>query len=304
MIAHDALCEAWWGERAHRMARFRRLRTIEDAGITLGAQTVIVRKSVDRWGATGLAIDGDERRILALLATAYWRPVGPVAIRQIKRASHALSRGNKTLAAMLLAQAGLQKLNEDERIAFRLFAAEKLLDAGVVPRALMKGLGLDPWPLDALRAYNPDEPRDARGRWTDGGQWTSEGDDTGVNATSAAHGANHEVIGIPPLIVAQDAPTPGQTPLRLLHPESTYQTDPKAARSWDFWSWQSTEDIIASLHPGQSNTPLLVKPDGTVMDGNTRVQILRGRGIDVEALPRQMYIPIPPSAGGLTMEEE
>jgi hypothetical protein len=53
----------------------------------------------------------------------------------LKRASHALSRGNPALAAILVAQSGLQKLDADERITFRLFAAEKLLDAGVDPPA-------------------------------------------------------------------------------------------------------------------------------------------------------------------------
>jgi len=48
-----------------------------------------------------------------------------------------------------------------------------LLEAGVTPRTLMKGLGLDPWPLDALGVYNPDQPRVPAGQ-TGGGEWTSE----------------------------------------------------------------------------------------------------------------------------------
>jgi len=56
-----------------------------------------------------------------------------------------------------------------------LFAAEKLLDAGVEAAELMKGLGFDPWPLDAFKAYNPDQPRVPKGDSSGGGgQWVGE----------------------------------------------------------------------------------------------------------------------------------
>jgi len=112
---------------------------------------VVAKRTVNRWAVPRLAIDGQERRVLALLAIAYWRPIGPPAIHQMKRASQALSRGDRPLAGMLIAHIGLPRLDEDERIAFRLFAAERLLNASVSPRDLMKGLGLDPWPLDRWR---------------------------------------------------------------------------------------------------------------------------------------------------------
>lgn len=70
----------------------------------LGGQSVIARKVLDRWGAPSLAIEGEERRVLALLAVAYWRPVGSEAIHHLKRASHALSRGDGALAALLQQQ--------------------------------------------------------------------------------------------------------------------------------------------------------------------------------------------------------
>jgi hypothetical protein len=36
-----------------------------------------------------------------------------------------------------------------------------------------------------------------------------------------------------------------------------------------------------------------VKPDGTILDGNTRIWVLRQRGYDVDSLPRVTYVPQP-----------
>jgi len=48
----------------------------------------------------------------------------------------------------------------------------------------------------------------------------------------------------------------------------------------------STEDLVASLRPGGPGA-LKVKPDGTIMDGHHRVYVLRERGVNVDALPRE-----------------
>jgi hypothetical protein len=176
MIPFDTLCEAWRAERAYRLARFRRALAIGDAGLVIGPLSLVARKAVDRFGSPHLAIDGAERRILALLSVAYWRAVDASAIGQLRRASVAFSRGNRAQAAILFAHIGLPRLDEDERIGFRLFAAEKLLDAGVAPRELMKGLGLDARPLDHFAAYNPDQPRVLAGQ-SGGGQWVGENGD-------------------------------------------------------------------------------------------------------------------------------
>lgn len=74
-------------------------------------------------------------------------------------------------------------------------------------------------------------------------------------------------------------------PLRLLHPSESL-----SASSLDYWSRQSTADITRSLAPGQPES-LLVKPDGTVMNGNTLLTILRERGYDINQLPREIYVP-------------
>ncbi len=164
MIPFDTLCAAWRAERARRMARFAARPRLGEEGLTLGPMTVIAKRVANRWGEPALAID--EARVLALLAVAYWRPAAPQITDTLHRVSKALSGRNPALAPILLAQGGLERIETDERVAFRLFCAEKLLDVGVTPRELVKGLG--------LAKYAPDQPRVPAGN-PDGGQWTSEG---------------------------------------------------------------------------------------------------------------------------------
>jgi hypothetical protein len=49
----------------------------------------------------------------------------------------------------------------------------------------------------------------------------------------------------------------------------------------------STEALVNSLVPGQPGA-LKARPDGTMLDGHHRVHILRVRGLDVDALPREI----------------
>lgn len=49
----------------------------------------------------------------------------------------------------------------------------------------------------------------------------------------------------------------------------------------------STEELTVSLRPGGIGA-LKIKPDGTIMDGHHRIYVLRERGVDVDALPREL----------------
>ncbi|MCI0693173.1 hypothetical protein L0337_14360 [candidate division KSB1 bacterium] len=49
----------------------------------------------------------------------------------------------------------------------------------------------------------------------------------------------------------------------------------------------SNQELIDSLKPGQPGS-LKARPDGTMIDGHHRIKILRERGIDVDALPREI----------------
>jgi hypothetical protein len=86
--------------------------------------------------------------------------------------------------------------------------------------------------------------------------------------------------------------TDGLPSLKSLHPRSTIEADP----SFRYWSNQPTEAIVRSLAP-DSDEPLLVKPNGTIYDGNTRIAVLEDRGYNVNALPRDIFSPEVPLGG-------
>jgi hypothetical protein len=71
-------------------------------------------------------------------------------------------------------------------------------------------------------------------------------------------------------------------PLKPLHAEGSL-SQPKLAA----FRKLSTKDLLGSLRPGESGA-LKVKPDGTIMDGHHRVYVLRERGVEVDALPREL----------------
>ena len=50
---------------------------------------------------------------------------------------------------------------------------------------------------------------------------------------------------------------------------------------------KSTQELIESLKPGLEEA-LRVKPDGRVMNGNHRITVLMERGVNVNALPREV----------------
>lgn len=73
-----------------------------------------------------------------------------------------------------------------------------------------------------------------------------------------------------------------QPPLQSLHPEGSL-SHAKLTQ----YSTLSTQELIDSLHPGQPGA-LKVRPDGTVIDGHHRLKILYDRGMDIDALPREI----------------
>ena len=77
-------------------------------------------------------------------------------------------------------------------------------------------------------------------------------------------------------------------PLQRIHSDETYA---RGVPKLDLESWhkESTETIIASLAPGEKKA-LRVKPDGRIINGNTRIKILIERGVNVNALPREILV--------------
>ena len=100
-------------------------------------------------------------------------PSSPQILDILRKAIGFWTRGDKFLAQLHLTYARLPPLSEEQ--AFALCAADELLKEGMTPRALMKGLGLDPAALDGLEKYNPDQPRVPAGNGRASGRWGSGG---------------------------------------------------------------------------------------------------------------------------------
>ncbi len=73
-----------------------------------------------------------------------------------------------------------------------------------------------------------------------------------------------------------------QQPLRPLHPDSSLS--PATLRDLDK---KSTQELIDSLRPGEPEA-LRARPDGKILNGHHRIRILRGRGVNVDQLPREI----------------
>jgi len=56
----------------------------------------------------------------------------------------------------------------------------------------------------------------------------------------------------------------------------------------------TTDQLTQSLAPGHPGSLKTredgTREDGTIIDGNHRIEILRGRGIDVDQLPREIVL--------------
>lgn len=74
-------------------------------------------------------------------------------------------------------------------------------------------------------------------------------------------------------------------PLKHLHPDSYL----KAAKLGSF-DRLSTEILLSSLLPENREGCLKTRPDGTILDGHHRICILRNRGVNVDALPREIIV--------------
>jgi hypothetical protein len=189
-VATGARALRKWGARA---ARLHPRMEITGEGLVLGAGTILAKMARDESRAPLLSLD-DEPRICALLSTGFEKPAGPRLLTKIRRACEIWNEGEKALAHIHLAQAGLPPCGEED--ALRLFAADELLESGVTPDTLMKAQGFDPAPL-ALLKYNPDQPRVPAGHGRDGGRWTSDAasGSEGITAAPEARGGPQPSTG-------------------------------------------------------------------------------------------------------------
>ena len=78
-----------------------------------------------------------------------------------------------------------------------------------------------------------------------------------------------------------------QFPLVPLHADETL-----IASKLQKYRKLSDRELLESLKPGQEGS-LKSRPDGTMVDGHHRIEVLRERGVDVNALPREIVLKAP-----------
>ncbi len=181
---------------------------IGDDGLVLGAGTILARMTRDSFGEPALDLEEGEDRLHALLAAAHGRPMSPDLPRHLGEAFAHLRRGDKAMANIRLAYARIPRL-DDRSDAYRLFLAEELLDAGMSPAALMKGLGFDPL-RRGLAKYDPNQPRVPAGSGRNSGRWGSGGGNNSTNIVQTALNVDPRVASDarPDVTLAQGAGYP------------------------------------------------------------------------------------------------
>jgi hypothetical protein len=141
-------------------------------GLMMGAGTLLMPAHAE--GGPHM-LEGHEARMLALLAAAYGRAMEPSVLGGVSRAMKKWREGEVCLAHIHLALVGLHSLADRREAARRLFMVDGLMKAGVSPGDILRGLDLDPTAIDALKLYDPAQPRVPSGSGVTSGQWTKEG---------------------------------------------------------------------------------------------------------------------------------
>jgi hypothetical protein len=156
-----------------------------DAGLALGAGTILAPMRRDGTGAEGLDLYGEDR-ILAALTATFLASVDVALLAKLRHASDLWSRGEKSLAQIYLTQLSLPRIDEPQ--AFQLFLADRLMASGFSPRELCKQLGFE---LPAgLKKYSPDQPRVPAGNGRASGRFGSTGGSAGGGPATASGGGH------------------------------------------------------------------------------------------------------------------
>ena len=203
---------------------------IKDAGLVLGADTILVRMGETRSGAKALAVEADRERLLSLLGVSYWDKVPPGIVKNIEKASEQWRRGERALAHIHLAFTGLPRLESTDD-AYRRYLAEALLDDGLPPREMLAELGLGRT-VRQLDKFDPDQPRVPAGSGHESGQWTADGSlastSAGEDPASISADEDHrvqlagDVIHVGVLVGVGHAYSPGEIPSTTCHYESAF----------------------------------------------------------------------------------
>ena len=166
-----------WGARLRSTANDPVMR-FSDEGLVLGAGTVLAKS-----GGSGRdnTINPLAPRLQALLAAAHLRRPTAEALAHLRKAAERWRDGQDALAAMHLVLSQVDRLEEPEADAHRLFLADGLLNAGLEEPAIIAAIEAGGPALEQFVKYNQDQPRVPAGSGRTSGEWTAS---DGVPASS------------------------------------------------------------------------------------------------------------------------
>ena len=168
----EELAKAWRDREASVL--LERSLVFQSKGLVLGAG-VVLAPALRHGIGVSISLDGQEARLLALLAAAYGRAVDAGVLGHVRRAAARWEEGEVGLAAMHLALTGLGPLRPPREGARRLYLADGLLQLGVEPEVILRALGLDTAVTGLARLYNPNQPRVPKGSGRASGEWANVG---------------------------------------------------------------------------------------------------------------------------------
>jgi len=166
----DRLSKAWRSRRESTaidpMMRF------SEEGLVLGAGTVVAPSD---GSSRDILIDHREPRLQALMAAAHLRRPAAAALTHLRKAADRWCEGQDALAAMHLALSRLDRLEQPEMDAHRLFLADGLMKSGIGAEAIVGAIEAGGPAFERLQKYSQDQPRVPAGSGRPSGQWTSGG---------------------------------------------------------------------------------------------------------------------------------
>jgi hypothetical protein len=139
-------------------------------GLALGAGTILLSAVRPRRLAD---LQGEELRLLALLAATYGKAISPSVLGGIERAAKCWDEGDDIAAVTHLVHAGLPLPVDPAEEARRLFVTDAFIKSGTHPLAILQTLGLNPAYVETVaKLYNELEPRVPAGNSIFSGRWT------------------------------------------------------------------------------------------------------------------------------------
>lgn len=167
-MLHEKLWRAWSLQK--RSVPISPAMYFSRDGLALGAGTILLPAVGPRRLAD---LQGEEARVLALLAATYGKAISPSVLDKIERASECWLEGDDVAAHTHLASAGLPLPADPSEEARRLFVTDAFIKLGTHPLAILQTLRLDAAYVETIaKYYNEFEPRVPAGNGIFSGRWT------------------------------------------------------------------------------------------------------------------------------------